>query len=343
MKNLIPFILLFSPFLTAQNLILNPSFEETNYYYFLPKTFTQSANDFEDAIVDWQIPNRTTPDLITPSFKDGHLIGRPRTGQNMVGLSIEKNWFEYIQIELENPLAKRKTYQVSFWVSRSKNKFNSSIKSFQPLNSNFGILFSSKIIEKESRVKPIDEQPQITCADNFEVSTIWREVSITFTASEAFKYLSIGEFFTIEKRSLSGTSGYILLDDVSIVEVKDFTTTELSLASGVIIPLRKVYFALGSSVIEEISYPELNKLVDFLVEKPDLKIQINGHTDNVGDKKLNRKLSEARAIEVQNFLIQNGISKERIRAKGFGDTMPIYENTSRENRGINRRVEFEVF
>lgn len=326
----------------TQNLVPNPSFEKTGYPYFLPKTFSQNANDFETAIFDWQIPNRSTPEIITPSFKDGYLIGTPRTGQNMIGLSIEEKWFEYIQTILSEPLKKGRIYQAEFWVARSKNKFNPKVKSDQQLNSNFGILFKKEILKIENRVKPIEGVPHITCRDSFEVNTKWKKVSSIFTAKEAFTHFCIGEFITQGNKSISGTSGYVLIDDISIKEINGFNDFDASLSPGTTIPLRKVHFGIGSKIIKESSYPQLNKLVGFLAENQMLKIQINGHTDNTGDKKLNQELSKLRAVEIQKFLIKKGISKDRLIAKGFGESKPILPNTSYENKAVNRRVEFEI-
>jgi len=87
---------------------------------------------------------------------------------------------------------------------------------------------------------------------------------------------------------------------------------------------------------------ELNKLVDFLKKNSTLKIELDGHTDNVGDKKANLVLSQNRAKAVCDYLIANGIAKERLTYKGFGDTMPVVLNDSDEHRQMNRRTEFKV-
>ena len=73
-----------------------------------------------------------------------------------------------------------------------------------------------------------------------------------------------------------------------------------------------------------------------------LKIEISGHTDNVGDDKSNQVLSENRAKSVYQYLTTNGIVAERLSYKGFGETVPIASNDTEEGRAQNRRTEFTV-
>jgi outer membrane protein OmpA-like peptidoglycan-associated protein len=76
---------------------------------------------------------------------------------------------------------------------------------------------------------------------------------------------------------------------------------------------------------------------------PTLRLQFNGHTDDVGDDKSNLILSENRAKTVYNYLLNQKIAPERLRYKGFGESFPIAENTSAEGRAKNRRTEFEIW
>lgn len=108
------------------------------------------------------------------------------------------------------------------------------------------------------------------------------------------------------------------------------------------IVLRNVLFETGSAALLSVSEPELNRLYDLLVRYPDLKIKINGHTDNVGDDQSNLLLSENRAKAVQEYLLEKGIAAERLSAEGFGETRPIATNDTPEGRRLNRRTEFEL-
>ncbi|MVM29186.1 OmpA family protein [Spirosoma sp. HMF4905] len=106
--------------------------------------------------------------------------------------------------------------------------------------------------------------------------------------------------------------------------------------------LDNVYFDQSSYVLRPESYPQLNKLVKTLVATPKLVIEIAGHTDNVGDRRLNQALSENRAKVITSYLVRNGIAEKRLRHNGYGDTKPAAPNDSEENKRKNRRVEFVV-
>lgn len=87
-------------------------------------------------------------------------------------------------------------------------------------------------------------------------------------------------------------------------------------------------------------YPCLNEGVEYLESQPDMKVEVQGHTDNIGSQKYNQKLSEKRAMEVMNYLVTKGIAKERLCAKGFGFSDPVATNDTEEGRAKNRRVQF---
>ena len=75
---------------------------------------------------------------------------------------------------------------------------------------------------------------------------------------------------------------------------------------------------------------------------PNVKIEIGGHTDNYGSDEYNMKLSQSRCESVVNYLIEHGIAKNRLTAKGYGETVPIDTNETSEGRQMNRRTEFEI-
>ncbi len=80
----------------------------------------------------------------------------------------------------------------------------------------------------------------------------------------------------------------------------------------------------------------------FMSHKKTMKIEIGGHSDNVGDKAANEKLSADRAKAVKNYLISKGISADRVDSKGYGDTMPVTSNDTPEGRQKNRRTEVKI-
>lgn len=108
------------------------------------------------------------------------------------------------------------------------------------------------------------------------------------------------------------------------------------------IVLNNIFFETGSSSLLPTSQNELNRLYDLLVANPSMVIQINGHTDNVGQPEDNQKLSEERAKAVYQYLSSKGIDEKRLSYKGFGESRPIAENDSLEGRRKNRRTEFVI-
>jgi outer membrane protein OmpA-like peptidoglycan-associated protein len=87
---------------------------------------------------------------------------------------------------------------------------------------------------------------------------------------------------------------------------------------------------------------ELNKLYKFLVDNAGLKIEISGHTDNVGTEQYNVELSEKRARSVYNYLIDKGIDPKRLSYEGYGESDPIATNETEEGRAKNRRTEIKI-
>lgn len=106
--------------------------------------------------------------------------------------------------------------------------------------------------------------------------------------------------------------------------------------------LKNIFFASGSAELLETSNVELQKLLTFLQKNSKLKIQINGHTDNVGSDDDNQKLSEDRAKSVYQYLIDKGIVADRLAYKGYGETDPVDTNDTEEGRANNRRTEFTI-
>lgn len=107
--------------------------------------------------------------------------------------------------------------------------------------------------------------------------------------------------------------------------------------------LSNIYFETGKADLQDKSLTELNKLIEQLKQQPTLRIEIAGHTDDVGDAKQNQILSQKRAQSVVDYLINGGIGRERIKAVGFGEEKPMVPNTSDENRQLNRRIEWRIW
>ena len=90
------------------------------------------------------------------------------------------------------------------------------------------------------------------------------------------------------------------------------------------------------------SFSELDNFAAFLKRYPKLMLTVEGHTDNIGDLKLNLTLSEERAQAVMKYLVDKGIAANRIQAKGYGSSRPLINDNSTSGHLQNRRVEFII-
>jgi outer membrane protein OmpA-like peptidoglycan-associated protein len=106
--------------------------------------------------------------------------------------------------------------------------------------------------------------------------------------------------------------------------------------------LKNIFFATNKFDLKDESRAELQKLIDFLNLNATVKIEISGHTDNVGSDQANSVLSENRAKSVYQYLVANGIKAERLTFKGYGETQPIAPNDNDAGRSQNRRTEFKI-
>jgi OOP family OmpA-OmpF porin len=107
--------------------------------------------------------------------------------------------------------------------------------------------------------------------------------------------------------------------------------------------LKGVYFDTDKAELKSgLGYfKELDIAVDILSKNPDIKGEVQGHTDNVGSAEYNQKLSERRAATVKEYLVSKGIAAERMVVKGYGLTQPVASNDTKEGRAQNRRVQLK--
>ncbi|MFN8254094.1 MAG: OmpA family protein [Bacteroidales bacterium] len=135
---------------------------------------------------------------------------------------------------------------------------------------------------------------------------------------------------TVKKEQITIRKDFVLLSNSEIIN------------EGVAVTLENVFFDFNKYDLKKESYSELNRLIAFLKKNENLKIEIAGHTDNIGSAEKNKKLSEQRANSVMSYLISKGISAERLVAVGFGFDKPVAANNTESGRSKNRRVEFKV-
>ena len=105
---------------------------------------------------------------------------------------------------------------------------------------------------------------------------------------------------------------------------------------------KNVMFKSSSSNLTTDSYSALNDLISILKKNPNLRLTIEGYTDNTGSSSYNQSLSQRRADRVKSYLVNHGVASERINAIGYGATKPVSNNKSKQGKSLNRRVEFKL-
>ncbi|MCD4732222.1 MAG: OmpA family protein [Bacteroidales bacterium] len=111
---------------------------------------------------------------------------------------------------------------------------------------------------------------------------------------------------------------------------------------GIKIVLNNIFFDFNKATLRAESIAELDRLNKLMTDTPSLKIEISGHTDNVGSASYNQKLSESRAKAVVDYLAKKGIGRSRMEFKGYGFEQPVASNKTKEGRQQNRRTEFKI-
>lgn len=120
----------------------------------------------------------------------------------------------------------------------------------------------------------------------------------------------------------------------------EISLEKLKVGTNVI--LKNIFFNTNQYNLLPASVTELTTLIDLLKNNTTISIEIQGHTDNVGDIKDNEKLSMQRAKAVYDYLLENKITAERLTYKGYGETKPIAPNNTNENKKLNRRTSFVI-
>jgi len=142
-----------------------------------------------------------------------------------------------------------------------------------------------------------------------------------------------GYLFHSENFNISASQGYQEIE-------KNIMLKKLEVGTSIV--LNNIFFDFDKATLRKESTAELDRLTQLLKDMPKLKIEISGHTDNVGSASYNQRLSENRAKSVVEYLISKGIDKTRLEFKGYGFEKPIASNDDDAGRQLNRRTEFKI-
>lgn len=327
----------------AQNLVKNPSFEDS-------KKCTKKPGNFQKDVINWRTPSDGSTDYYSdcsPEMSTNHnFIGRQQVyhGKAFAGFYMlgPDNYREYITGNLTQTLIKGKHYKVSFMVSLA-DKAGLAVDEFQ-------ILFTEKLpkwsTKKNISIDYVNNAEEIKllrarAPSGYVNKRKWINVSTSFTANGTEQYITLGNFKRDKRtrRKITGENlrkaSYYYIDQVS-VELDD----KINLDE--IYVIKDLLFTSDSFVINHEAKSQLSSLVRHLKRNPGLNVTIFGHSDNEGDPAYNKLLSLNRAKSVGEFLLDNGLGFNRIKWQGYGAKIPLATNKSETGRLKNRRVEFIV-
>lgn len=366
---------LFVPFTKGNNLIINPDFD---FFYYKSVLITYHGDTpIEDWIPFWTTPGPYTPDFVSnlryiDVFSYSYMFDMPLPNEfQYTGIALYKEsdiYSEYIQGKIISPLIKGKMYCLRTSINLcSYSKYTVNRLSFY--------LSTSPI--KVDSTNEVSFSPQLSFSELPAENKHFITLCDYFTADGGEKYITVGrftkpEYMEIKKRSnipvgLFGLerAAYYLIDDIQLFEIKDslechcrmnsidraglkdkpegsYETDLNKLRQGVPVLLENVNFEFDSFILLKSSDIILNTLLKYLNKNPEVKINIEGHTDDIGTEDYNLDLSTNRAKSVYNWLINKGIDSSRLNFTGFGKSRPISNDTEEKHRALNRRVEVRI-
>lgn len=214
------------------------------------------------------------------------------------------------------------------------------IESTVQIKSNPVTILKGKVSEEQSG-NPIQASIELTDNEKNELLAIFASNSAT---GKYLVSLPAGKNYGIAIKA----EGYLFHSENFIIPVasafneviKDIALKKVEVGKSIV--LNNIFFDSGKAILRPESYAEIGILRKLLQDNPTLKIEISGHTDNVGSETLNQQLSEKRAKSVVEYLIKEGIDAGRLQYAGYGETKPIASNENEAGRQQNRRTEFKI-
>ncbi len=320
---------------------------------------------------DWGKAENMGPNINTPYDEDspfihpdGVTLSFSSNGHNTMGgfdiftslLSPDGNWSEPVNVGY--PI--NTTYDDVFYTV-SPNGRNAYFSSFREGGLGEKDLYLATFLEKKETpltlIRGVVNDESGKPAKNVEITATDNEsgdvVGVYHTNSKTGEFLFIltpGKNYNI---TYQADKHLFYSENIDIPKQSNYYELKRAVSLNPIvvgskITLNNIFFDFDKATLRSLSNVELKNLVMLMKSNPNMKVQISGHTDSKGDEAYNQKLSEERAQAVVDKLIQSGISSERMKAKGYGKTMPTAKNKNEdgsdnpEGRQLNRRVELTI-
>lgn len=346
--------------LGAQNLVKNPSFESI-------RQCPDRLGNFHADVSDWSSPtlastdyfNSCSIDMGTPDNFNGTQAADYGAGYAGLYLFAPDDYREYIQGELIETLKAGHLYEISFFLSLAER-------------SDFAVRELALVFSREKLELPIKKElsrmqlykqngnaysfVQFTNPAFLSETADWVSIKAGYTATGGENFLTIGNLannartLTLKTGRSSKKGAYYYID---MVDIRPATTNPTALNTGKPMALEaytlnkenlfnSVLFDFNEDRLRPEAQSELQELYNYLNIHANLKIIINGHTDNVGPAAYNHILSERRCRVVAEYLLELGLSGERIRWISHGFEQPVADNSTEAGRKENRRVAFSL-
>ena len=218
-----------------------------------------------------------------------------------------------------------------------KNQINLTLKHNDPQFTLKGV-----VVNKTQNMPEGDVQIKLTNETNQnEITT----QSLTNTGVFQTQLEAASDFYLVGKKA-NFLSNIVKISTIGLNRSTTlYVNLELAIEEakvGQSLVLNNIYFEVGKGTINTASSTDLDKVYQFLSDNTDIKLEIQGHTDNSGSLLLNNKLSQVRANSVVAYLTKKGVEKNRLTAKGFGPSSPIADNNTAEGRAKNRCVVMKI-
>ena len=203
-----------------------------------------------------------------------------------------------------------------------------------------------KVLFIKGELKGSDDEPPGAASLQLK-NTTTQEITEVAYDSLSGRYASVVLFdddyiLTVKKKGFAYTSAYFSAADSTNPEPRKVDLQLRPTEKGSTHRLNDILFQTGSAELTRQDQAVLRDFAGYLKENPSMKLEVHGHTDNIGNPEQNRLLSEERAKRVYQFLIENGIQSNRLSYKGFGINNPVADNSTEKGRALNRRTEFVI-
>ncbi len=348
-RHMAPIIFLFfCTVLQGQDLILNASFERCNLC-------PTKLGSFDQDVIHWTSPtlgstdyfNSCSPLMGTPENFNGKQPAHDGTAYAGFYLFAPDDYREYVQTRLTNTLEENREYKLTFFLSRAEGS-DFAIK-------DIGVLFIDrelKVATKKTLTRKhwfasgISEYTyrEFKGDSYWQQTRKWVKIEVGFTAKRSEKYLVVGNFKPNKKTLRTQTTrgakkgAYYYIDQFTLEPVVSEVKKPIALNTSH--RFQNVLFEFDRSILLDSAKMDIQRVYQYLEENNDIRIHIDGHTDNVGSAGYNEALSGHRCRAVANYLVQLGLSEDRISWRAHGGKNPIADNTTEKGRSLNRRVEF---